>query len=144
VTEPLINQIQGRPDRDPEIPFGLVAVVPIIVGALTFVLVYVVPVFANVYRQFSAELPVGTRAVLLCSTVLQEEGNVLLSAVALLSAAATTAYCIAKGRAVLNETLFLLERWLNVPVLVALAMALMFGILYSLYLPIYNLGTVIR
>jgi hypothetical protein len=144
MTKSLTNQIPDGPDGYPQSALGWVAAVQVLAGVLVYLLLFIVPVFARVYQQFHVDLSMGTRVVLLCSNVLRENGPILLSAVFLLSAASAAACCFSEGRAVLNGVVFLLGRWLSARMLAALATVLLLGTVYLLYLPIWNLGIVIR
>lgn len=60
-----------------------IAVIVVAIGVVFFLLTYVVPIFAGVYKQFHAELPAITQSLVFVSTVLTNP-RIMLSIVALL------------------------------------------------------------
>ncbi len=57
-------------------------VVAAAVGVIAFMLLFIVPVFKNVYTQFHAELPLATRALVVVSSVVVAYGWIVLLVVA--------------------------------------------------------------
>jgi type IV pilus assembly protein PilC len=75
-----------------------IAVLTVAIGVVFFLLAYVVPVFANIYKQFRAELPAITQSLVTASALLRSYWWVGVLGAAALVTASTRYYRTYQGR----------------------------------------------